>query len=635
MCGIAGILDLSAHPIPGLDHKLNVFNTLQKHRGPDDDNIWPHPNRHVGFAHRRLSIIDLKDGVQPMQDINNDCVTFNGEIYNYVELQAELGASRFKTKSDTEVILKAYQKWGYDCVQHFRGMFSFALWDEQNDTLFCARDFFGIKPFYYTIVDGKFYFASEVKALLPFVKEIETDPEAFKEYLSFQFVLKEKTLFKNIFQLLPGHFLAIKNGQINIKKYWEVYYDLDFDYTEKYFEEKLQMLLEDSMRLHTRSDVPTGGYLSGGLDSSAVCSLGNQKNTSDFMAFTGKFSDGEQYDESKFAKLVADKEGFDLQILDIKPADFIENIRKVIYHLDYPTAGPGSFSQYMISELAAKHRKVLLGGQGGDEIFGGYTRYLMAYFEQCIKAAINGTLTPGTFVVTYESIIPNLKSLKNYQPLLKRFWKNGLFEDMDKRYFSLIDRTPSLSTEINWEALDKYSPYDTFRSIFYGKNVRKKSYFDLMTHFDFKTLLPALLHVEDRVSMAHGVESRVPLLDRPYVELAATIPSNIKFENGNMKHIFKKSIKKYIPREILNRKDKMGFPTPFSMWSKNELKSFIVDTLSSRKAKQRDLINNENVMIKMSQEGEFGRSLWGFLSLELWQQEFHDKQNKFKKMRIR
>jgi asparagine synthase (glutamine-hydrolysing) len=206
---------------------------------------------------------------------------------------------------------------------------------------------------------------------------------------------------------------------------------------------------------------------------------------------------------------------------------------------------------------------------------------------------------------------------------------------MDKRYFSLIDRTPSLSTEINWEALDKYSPYDTFRSIFYGKNVRKKSYFDLMTHFDFKTLLPALLHVEDRVSMAHGVESRVPLLDRPYVELAATIPSNIKFENGNMKHIFKKSIKKYIPREILNRKDKMGFPTPFSMWSKNELKSFIVDTLSSRKAKQRDLINNENVMIKMSQEGEFGRSLWGFLSLELWQQEFHDKQNKFKKMRIR
>ena len=549
MCGIAGILNLSNEKVLGLEKKLNIFNEIQEHRGPDDHNIWAHRDLSLGFAHRRLSIIDLEDGVQPMKDRDGNCLTFNGEIYNYIELQKRIGRRSFETKSDTEVILKAYQKWGLDCVQKFRGMFSFALWDEKQKTLFCARDFFGIKPFYYTVSKGHLYFASEIKALLPFVDEIETDTSALREYLSFQFVLGEKTLFKNIYQLPPGHMLIAKDGQINIKKYWDVYYNLDNDHTEKYFEEKLQFLLEDSLKIHTRSDVPIGGYLSGGLDSSTICGIANNLKETDFVGFTGKFSDGAQYDESKYAQLVADRENFDLEVLDIKASDFVDNIRKVIYHLDYPVAGPGSFSQYMISKTASKRRKVLLGGQGGDEIFGGYTRYLIAYFEQCIKAAINGNLKSGNFIVTYESIIPNLKSLKSYKPLLSKFWKDGLFETMDKRYFSLIDRMPSLDDEINWEHLNDHDPFLAFKSIFYSDNVQKKSYFDLMTHFDFKTLLPALLQVEDRVSMAHGIESRVPLLDRPYVEFAATIPSNIKFENGNMKNIFKKSIKKYSKRD--------------------------------------------------------------------------------------
>lgn len=631
MCGIAGIVSLSNEPISGVRKQLDVCNALLKHRGPDGEGVWIHEASMVGLAHTRLSIIDIENGKQPMIDGKNS-VTYNGEIYNYIELQSELGEDNFKTKSDTEVLLKTYRIWGYDCLSHFRGMFSFALWDDKSESLFCARDFFGIKPFYYTVVDDKFYFASEIKALLPFVKNIETDLEAFKEYLSFQFCLKEKTLFKNIYQLMPGHFLVIKNGKINIKKYWEADYNLDFDHTEVYFENKLQELLEDSMRLHTRSDVPIGGYLSGGLDSSAVCSLGSKFSDKEFMAFSGKFSYDKKYDESNFAKLVAEKNNLDLKILDITSTDFLDNIRKVIYHLDQPVAGPGSFSQYMISKRAAENRKVLLGGQGGDEVFGGYTRYLIAYFEQCIKAAIDGNLNSGKFIVTYDSIIPNLKSLKNYKPLLERFWKKGLFEDMDKRYFSLVDRTPSLKDEINWEALNHYSPYDTFRTIFYRKGLKKESYFDLMTHFDSQTLLPALLQVEDRVSMAHGLESRAPLLDRPYVEFASTIPSSIKFKNGNMKHIFKKSIAKYIPKEILNRKDKMGFPTPFSAWSKNEINEFVIDILSSQSAKERGLINNKNVIKNMLEENEFGRSLWGFLSLELWQQEFHDKSGQFKNL---
>src|SRR3954466_8420453 len=204
----------------------------------------------------------------------------------------------------------------------------------------------------------------------------------------------------------------------------------------------------------------------------------------------------------------------------------------------------------MVSELAAKHRKVVLGGQGGDEIFGGYVRYLIAYFEQCIKGAIEGTMRSGNFVVTYESIIPNLETLREYKPLLREFWREGLFEDLDARYFRLINRAPDLGDEVDWSQLGGYSPFETFKQIFDGDNVKKESYFDSMTHFDFKTLLPALLQVEDRVSMAHGLESRVPLLDRPLVELAATIPADIKFTNGSMKHVLRQALGPDLPTSV-------------------------------------------------------------------------------------
>jgi len=564
-----------------------------------------------------------------MRDNNKNCITFNGEIYNFLELREELGVENFRTKSDTEVILKAYERWGEDCLKKIRGMFAFALWDDNKKSLFCARDEFGIKPFYYMIVDNKFYFSSEIKAILPFAKSVDTNLASLKEYLAFQFVLGKKTLFENIFQLEPATCLTIRDSKIKIRKYWEIYYNLDLEHNEKYFEKKLNSLLKESVKLHTRSDVPIGGYLSGGLDSSAVCSLAS-KNNKDFMAFTGKFSDRGNYDESKFANLLAEKKGFDIKVLDINSSDFIENIGKVIYHLDSPCAGPGSFSQFMISKEASKYRKVLLGGQGGDEIFGGYTRYLIAYFEQCIKAAIEGTLYSGNFVVTYESIIPNLTSLENYKPLLQKSWSKGLFDSLDKRYFSLINRSSFLKGEINWKDLGDHSVYDSYRQIFYGSNVNKKSYFDLMTNFDFKTLLPALLKVEDRVSMANGIESRVPFLDVPYVEFAATIPSNIKFKNGNMKHIFKKSISQIIPKEIYSRKDKMGFPTPFSTWSKGPLGEFIMDIFSSQKAKERGFYDAEKILNNISSEREYSRGLWGMLSLEMWHQEFHDKQSAIK-----
>ena len=330
-----------------------------------------------------------------------------------------------------------------------------------------------------------------------------------EDYITFQFCLDGKTLFKGIRELLPGHYMTVKNGQIEDQQYWEVYYNLDFDHTSKYFEEQIQERILDSVRVHLRSDVPLGAYLSGGLDSSLVASIASMQNpTSEFIGFTGKFSLGEEFDESQYARALADWRGFELQEIDMV-SGLLSNIDNVIYHLDYPVAGPGSFPQYIVSQLASRSRKVVLGGQGGDEIFGGYTRYLIAYFEQCIKAAIDGTMHSGNFVVTYESIIPNLTALRNYKPLLKEFWRDGLFEDLDKRYFRLINRAPTMEDEIKWEELNgDYQPFETFRKIFRGQNVQKESYFDSMTHFDFKTLLPALLQVEDRVSMAHGSVAR-------------------------------------------------------------------------------------------------------------------------------
>ena len=635
MCGIAGIFNLNTDHQPRIKEHLKVMEKLQIHRGPDGTGIWANDKQFIGFAHQRLSIIDLSEGGdQPMTDDSGNWIVFNGEIYNFIELRRELGESQFKTSSDTEVILKAYQKWGKDCVNHFRGMFAFALWDEQEQSLFCARDHFGIKPFYYAIVDGTFYFASEIKAILPFLKEISTDIEGVKDYLTFQLVLGKKTLFKDVNQLLPAHLLTIKDSEISEKKYWEVYYEPDFSHSAKYFEEELTERLHESINIHLRSDVPVGAYVSGGVDSTSIASIASDiKGAENFMGFVGKFSSyGEAFDESRFAQAAADEKGFQLKSIDITSQDFIDNIEKVINHLDYPVAGPGSFPQYMVSQLAAKDRKVVLGGQGGDEIFGGYTRYLIAYFEQCIKGAINGNVSGSNFVVTYESIIPNLVALKNYEPMLKNFWSEGLFDPMDDRYYRLVNRAPNLDKEIRWESLEPYSAKDSFKQIFNGDNVKKESYFDLMTHFDFKTLLPALLQVEDRMSMAHGIESRVPLLDYKIVELAATIPADIKFKNGDMKHIFKNVTKPYLPKEILERKDKMGFPTPLNDWINGDAKPFVMDILGSNQALGRDIIDNKIVRDSLDKEGKYSRKVWGLLSLEIWQREFHDKQGYYKSL---
>jgi len=629
MCGIGGqILLQPARRV--LEKSLDVLIARQRHRGPDGEGTWIGASNRIGLAHVRLSIIDLSDSAaQPMVSETGNVICHNGELYNYKELRADIGAANFRTTSDTEVVLRAYERWGADCVKRFRGMFAFAIWDEKKQALFVARDRFGIKPFYFHRHAKGLVFSSEMKALTPFLTDVITSHAGLRDYFSFQFCLGDRTLFDGIEQVQPGHCGYFHmDGRVELHKYWEVYYELDWEHTESFFMGKVRELLLDSVDFHLRADVEVGAYLSGGVDSSLVAALARDLRPEQrFQAFNGRFLDGQAYDESHYAQALADRCGMELHITDIDEDDFVDNIGNVIYHLDQPVAGPGSFPQFMVAKTVRQHLKVVLGGQGGDEIFGGYTRYLLAYFEQCVKGAINGTMSSGNFVVTYESIIPNLRTLEQYKPLIQEFWREGIFDERDKRYFRLVNRSNNFGDLIRWDALTAESPFSEFQNIYWADNVGKESYFDSMTHFDFKTLLPALLHVEDRMSMAHGIESRVPLLDHGLVELAATIPANIKFQNGELKRLLRNTFQDKLPSEILGRKDKMGFPVPLQKWlsSPGRAREFVLDTFRTGAARDRFyLAPNFDLEQVINAESQFGRNVWAFLCLELWQNQFHD-----------
>jgi asparagine synthase (glutamine-hydrolysing) len=624
MCGIAGRAFVQDPRLVRRD--IELMNRLQAHRGPDDEGCHIDARAGLGLGHRRLSIIGLESGHQPMSGSSGAVLVFNGEIYNYLEILEELGESLATGASDSQALLLGFERWGPAVVERLRGMFAFAIWNPHDRTLFCARDRFGIKPFqYHRGDDGSFTFASEIKAILPFIERPRIDEVALQQYLTFQFCLSGRTLYAGIEELPPATAMIVREDGVRSWKYWEVEHEVDWHHTPRWFEEELRARLDDSLELHLRADVPLGAYVSGGIDSTGIASMARDRDP-ELLGFNGSFSEGNEFDESSYARLASERSGFPLIERRITESDFISNIGTVIEHLDQPLAGPGSFPQFMISEEAARHRKVVLGGQGGDEIFGGYTRYLIAYFEQCIKAAIDGTSNNGNFVLTYESIIPALPSLKAYKPLIKSFWSDGVFEDLDRRYFKMVNRAPQAGPLVRWEAMEPHDVWPDFEQIFNAPNLRNGSYLDRMSHFDMKTLLPALLHVEDRMSMAHGLESRVPLLDHPLVELAATVPADIKFRNGDLKHLLKKLMRPSLPPEVMDRKDKMGFPVPLNDWigRPGPTREFALDILGSSAAADREYFDNRRVVEGLGGEHRYGRTLWGMLSLELWQRRFFD-----------
>jgi len=626
MCGIVGMINKSGQPV-----EVSLLESMAekiKHRGPDDEGFLIDGS--VGFYHKRLSIIDLVSGHQPMTS-GSAGIVFNGEIYNYVELRDSLKQLNhtFNTTSDTEVILHMYHEYGFECISKLNGMFAFLLYDKEKKHIIAARDHFGIKPLYYYADQRCILFASEIKALLqhPYVKS-EPNYDSIQEYFTFQYVLDDATLFKGIRKVIPGYYLTIDLQSMTIKarKFWEPKFIVDTHHTEEYFVYELRRLLDDAVSIQMRSDVPVGAYLSGGMDSSIVTILAaTQYNGRKIKTFTGAFHEGSQFNETSYAREVGSVCSAEMFEVYPNEAEFIDLLPLLIYHMDEPAAGPGLFPQYIVSRLASKEVKVVLGGQGGDEIFGGYARFVIAYLEQALKGAICQTNEEGEHIVSLESILPNLPSLQQYLPMMRLFWSNNAFEPMDLRYFCLIDRSNgdlSLLSDDFRASYDRNHIFSKFQQTFNHPDTL--SYYNKMVHYDMVAGLPALLQVEDRVSMAVSLESRVPMLDHRIVDLITSMPPGMKFKGAEMKYILKKAVRDILPPIILNRKDKMGFPVPLHIWARNKVKDFFKDILLGPTCVNRNIFNPVQVEKLIEQEDAFGRRLWGLVNLELWFRQFMD-----------
>lgn len=626
MCGIAGVCGPAA-----AEQTRAVAAMLQAiaHRGPDGDGTHADPAGGALLGHKRLAIIDPEGGRQPLENEDGTVwVTFNGCIYNYEDIARELRqlGHRFKTHCDTEVIVHGYEQWGAKCVERFNGMFAFAVWDAKKRTLFCARDRVGVKPFYYVWDGSRLWFASEIKALLAAgAVAARCSDDGLRQYLTFQYCLGETTLFEGVRRLEPGHTLTlVQGGEPKTARYWDIAFEVNETHDEEHYVDHIRWLLQDSVRLRLRADVPLGAHLSGGLDSSAVVSLARMMlGNCPIKTFTGAFREGAAFDETGYAKIVAAAQRTEYMECYLGVEDFLSSIEKIIWHMDEPAAGPGVFPQYWVSKLASENVKVALGGQGGDEIFIGYARYLVAYLEECIRGAIENTAHRQQYVATLETIVPSLPSLERYVPMLKEFWREGLFDAPARRYFRLMDRF-SDSQEILADglAIDHRRTFEEFQTVFEAPGAAAK--INRIMAFDLKTHLQALLQVEDRTSMAWGLESRVPLLDYRLIERMASIPPTIKFKNGQLKHLFRQAIKNLLPAEILDRKDKMGFPVPLAQWYSRGLRQFMADVLLDRRCRQRGIFDVPSLERALVADKPFSRSVWGALCLELWHRQFVD-----------
>lgn len=627
MCGIAGIYNLNSEPVS--QELLKKMCDIIRYRGPDDEGYYVDNN--IGFGHRRLSIIDLVTGHQPMSNEDETIwITYNGEIYNYIELMETLQKRGhvFRTKSDTEVILHAYEEYGDKCVDYLNGMFAFAIWDKRKQELFCARDRLGIKPFYYYYDGKRFVFASEIKAILQ-VPSIDVIPDnrSILDYLTFQYVIGEGTLFSGIRKLLPGYCLTVSAEGLRVKQYWNLKFISDYEHDENWFVERLSELVEDAVRIQLRSDVPLGCHLSGGIDSSTVTCLAAKLSNQTIKTFSGKFADGEAYDESKYARLVSKHANTDHYEIVPTASDFIETLSKLIWYMDEPAAGPGIFPQYYVSKLSSENVKVVLGGQGGDEVFVGYGRYMQAYLKQTFDQRLfhkTGYSQHDKVDISALNALSKFYQAFGVRALVAHFLKRSMLPP-DRHYFHLIGQSWSenglLSNDF-LSNLDGYSCFDSFMAAFHQQEA--DSLIARMQGYDITNYLAALLHVEDRVSMAVSLESRVPLLDHRIVEFAATIPIRIKFQDAVYKSAFKKAVQNIIPQEVLARTDKKGFPVPLDIWFNGCLRKVIQEILIDSKTSRRGIFQSGVLQNLINSKSYSSSTLWPILCLELWFRNFID-----------
>jgi asparagine synthase (glutamine-hydrolysing) len=628
MCGIAGIVlrDRGARiDLRTLDRMTDVL----VHRGPDDRGTEILGN--VGLGNRRLSIIDIEGGHQPMSTADGELwITYNGELYNYLELRSDLLQQGYplRTHSDTEVLLALYASYGLEMFGRMNGMFAFAIYDRRQRRLLLARDRFGEKPLYVHEDGERLLFASEIKAFLEAGVTARPDVEALHEYLTFQYCLGERTLFEGVRKLRPASYLLLDDTGRELERgeYWSLHSEEDRETGEAGFVDELQVLLEDAVRIRLRSDVPVGTYLSGGLDSSVVAALAGKVLGHGLPAFTGWFAEGRDFDEREYAAIVAAHTGAEHHLVECTAGDFARSLRDIVWHLDEPAAGPGVYPQLAVSRAARERVTVVLGGQGGDELFGGYARYLMLYLEESIKGSIFETQDPARHIVTLDRVLPHLAVLQQYVPALQRFWSDNLFGPIEERYFALVARAPHLPALLAPDFLagrDEGQLYGAFRREF-GELPATKPLFNRMTAYDARTMLQSLLHVEDRMSMAVSLESRLPFLDHRIAELMFRMPAAYKYRDGRAKAALRAAGGPFVPEIVRERKDKMGFPVPFVDWARGELRELVDGVLLGEAARLRGIYRPEAVERLIDSEQPFGRELWGLLCLETWFQTFVD-----------
>ncbi|MBI2065579.1 MAG: asparagine synthase (glutamine-hydrolyzing) [Candidatus Zambryskibacteria bacterium] len=597
MCGIAGIIDPK-----GKDYIEKITDAI-RHRGPDDDGFFT--DEYISLGVRRLSIIDLAKGSQPITSKDGRyLIFFNGEIYNYKEIKKDLVGYEFKTESDTEVILAGFQKWGEEILPRLRGMFAFSIYDKKNNKIFLARDYFGIKPLYYLEQDGGIKaFSSEIKSFLAFEDfKPEVNDSAVFDYLSFQYNPLDETFFKNVFKLSPAHFMIIdaQTGMFEIKRYWQFGFNQDSSLEEEKTKREILETMRDSVGHHMIADVPVGSFLSGGIDSSIIATLMQNIRGDKVKTFTVGF---ESLSEGREAKETSEPLGTDHYEIVIGPEEYFEALPKVVWHFDEPVADPSALGLYFLAREASKHVKVVLSGEGADELFGGYNIYLEPFARRWIAWL-------PRFILKFLAALP-LRG-KNYA-------ERGLLK-LEDWYIgnAFVFKEGEIKKLWKGESMPRFRLDNLYYKAKELSDSVKMQYVDIHTW-----LVGDILAKADKMTMAHSLELRVPFLDKEVASLASKLPDKFKWRKGTTKYLLREAFKKVLPESVRQRR-KLGFPTPVRDWFTSErqdiydiiLKNYYINNhMNMRYIAQ--IINNH-----IEKRADNSRKIYLLLMLAIWYNTF-------------
>jgi len=628
MCGIAGIHALDGRP--SVDRRvLEAMNATLVHRGPDSAGVYEEEGR-VGLAIRRLAIIDVAGGDQPIANEDGSVwIVFNGEIYNFADLRRELESRghRFRTQSDTESIVHAYEEWGDDCVTRLRGMFAFALWDAPRRRLLLARDRVGVKQLFYAEVDGQLLFGSEIKALLAHPRvERRLRPAAVNHFLTYLYVPEPLTMFEGIHELRAGHVLVAERGGIKIRPYWQLRYAPDPEMSVETAAEGLRAHLDEAVRMRLTSDVPLGAFLSGGIDSGSVVALMARHSDAPVKTFTvGYARGGQAFDERAYARELAARYGTEHHELEMEP-DLVGIASSLVRAFDQPLADSSAIPTWYLSQFTRQHVTVALSGLGGDEVAAGYERHRGALLAEKLRG-LPGWLLRSVMQPLVD-LLPDPRSGNQWPQRAKRFvGAAGL--PFDESFFEMLAqlsrqaREELLTPEI-LEQIDLDEPKDHFQG--YIQSVADADPLNRALYADLKLYLPGdLLTLTDRMSMAHSLEVRVPFLDHELLEFAARIPPTYKLRGMERKHILKRAVVDLLPQGFFRRR-KIGFSPPLTVWFRNELRPFVEDTLSELAIREARVFRYPAVRrlldAHFARRANYDNQIWALVMFITWHQEY-------------